>query len=268
MTDLSIWLLGPFQVELFGEPVTSFSSDKVRALLAYLAAEADRPHRRDKLAGLLWSNSPQQTARTNLRRALADLRKAIGDHQADPPYLLITRQTIQFNGRSGAWIDTAVFTQLTAVKIMNETVQRLEDAIALYRGCFMEGFFLNDSLPFGEWALLQRERYQRQALALLHSLATHYEERGAYERALNYAWQQVELDPFQEPAQWQLIRLLAFTGQRVAALSQYESFKQLLAKELNVKPEVKTSHLRQQIQEKLLMTHIISSGLVENLHPR
>ncbi|MEJ2750953.1 MAG: winged helix-turn-helix domain-containing protein, partial [Anaerolineae bacterium] len=109
MTDLSIRLLGPFQVELAGEPVTGFSSDKVRALLAYLATEADQPHRRDKLAGLLWPDSPQKTARTNLRRVLADLRKAIGDHQAHPPYLLITRQTIQFNSASNAWVDVAAF---------------------------------------------------------------------------------------------------------------------------------------------------------------
>ena len=44
------------------EPVTAFASNKVRALLAYLAVEADRPHRREALAGLLWPEQPEAKA--------------------------------------------------------------------------------------------------------------------------------------------------------------------------------------------------------------
>ena len=62
MTDLFIRLLGPFQVESDTSPAIAFSSDKARALLAFLTTEADQPHRRDKLAGLLWPDSPQKTA--------------------------------------------------------------------------------------------------------------------------------------------------------------------------------------------------------------
>ena len=50
------------QVEAAGIPVTAFASDRARALLAYLVTEADQPHRRDKLAGLLWPDSPQKMA--------------------------------------------------------------------------------------------------------------------------------------------------------------------------------------------------------------
>ncbi len=70
MARLSICLLGHLQVTLDGKPVTRFDSDKVRALPAYLAVEADRPHRREKLAGLLWPDRPERSARTNLRSAL------------------------------------------------------------------------------------------------------------------------------------------------------------------------------------------------------
>ncbi|MFN2217102.1 MAG: regulator, partial [Anaerolineae bacterium] len=78
MARLSIRLLGPLQVTLDGEPVTGFESDKVRALLAYLAVEQGAPQRREKLAGMLWPDWPERSARTNLRRALANLRKALG----------------------------------------------------------------------------------------------------------------------------------------------------------------------------------------------
>jgi DNA-binding SARP family transcriptional activator len=53
MTRLSIRLLGGFQVDMDGVPIVDFRSDKVRALLAFLAVEADRPHAQS-LAWLLW----------------------------------------------------------------------------------------------------------------------------------------------------------------------------------------------------------------------
>ena len=78
MARLSVHLLGPFQVTLDGQPVTGFVSDKARALLAYLAAEAEHPPRRQSLAGLLWHDYPEQDARTSLRTALTNVRKLIG----------------------------------------------------------------------------------------------------------------------------------------------------------------------------------------------
>ncbi|MFL7794601.1 MAG: winged helix-turn-helix domain-containing protein, partial [Anaerolineae bacterium] len=79
-----------------GEPLTDFATDKARALLAYLAVESDQPHRRDALAGLLWPDQPQGKARQNLRQALSDLRKVIGDCD-DAPFLLVSREAVQFN---------------------------------------------------------------------------------------------------------------------------------------------------------------------------
>jgi DNA-binding SARP family transcriptional activator len=79
MAHLALSLLGPFQASLDGEPVTDFESTKVRALLAYLAVEADRTHRRDVLAGLLWPEWPDRDALSNLRYALYNLRQVIGD---------------------------------------------------------------------------------------------------------------------------------------------------------------------------------------------
>jgi hypothetical protein len=92
MAHLSLSLLGPFQVTLDGQAVTGFKSNKVRALLAYLAVEAHRPHRREVLAGLLWPDWPDRDALSNLRYALSDLRRVISDRTAEPPFLLIPRQ--------------------------------------------------------------------------------------------------------------------------------------------------------------------------------
>ena len=91
---LSIFLLGSFRVDLDGEPATGFVSDKARALLAFLAVEAERAHRREALVGLLWPKYPEGSARASLRNVLANLRQVIGDRNADPPFLCISGQTI------------------------------------------------------------------------------------------------------------------------------------------------------------------------------
>ena len=107
MAELSIALLGGFTVTLGGEAVRGFTSNKERALLAYLAVEMRHIHQRDSLATLLWPGYPGRSARANLRGALAGLRTAISDRDAVPPFLNITRDTIQFNTSSDHSLDVA-----------------------------------------------------------------------------------------------------------------------------------------------------------------
>ena len=89
--SLSVGVLGELQVLRDDVPVQGFESDKVRALLVYLAVEASHTHRRESLLGLLWPDYPEQAARHSLRQALYNLRLTLGDHTAQPPYLLINR---------------------------------------------------------------------------------------------------------------------------------------------------------------------------------
>ncbi len=144
MAHLFIRLLSPFEVTLNGELGTAFRSDKERALLAYLCLESQDPQPREKLAGLLWPDSPESAACTNLRSALANLRKVIGDrpqnHKAEttPTFLLITRKTIQFNSESDVWVDALAF--LSTLEKSHATVGELENAVACYRDGFMASF--------------------------------------------------------------------------------------------------------------------------------
>jgi DNA-binding SARP family transcriptional activator len=152
MSHLQIRLLGPPQVFLGGKAITAMRSDKVRALLGYLSIEFNQPHRREKLAGLLWPDYPEASARASLRRALADMRKVIGDEAAIPHYLHITRQIIQFNPESDVWVDAVNFSQLTRIPAQQnpETIQDWVEAVELYEGEFMEGFSLPDCAIYEE----------------------------------------------------------------------------------------------------------------------
>ena len=245
MVRLDLIFLGAIQAHLDGQSITDFESDRVRALLAYLAVEADRPHRRDALAALIWPDWPDRSARTNLRNALANLRGAIGDREADPPFLLISRETIQFNQASEYKLDVTAFSEL----VERDDPEAWEQAVAIYRGGFLEGFQLKDSAPFEDWHLLTRERLQRQASTTLRRLADEYEQQGDYERASVYARQLVELEPWYEEGHQQLMRLLALSGQRSAALSQYDICRRQLALELGVELSPDTLRLYEQIRD-------------------
>jgi DNA-binding SARP family transcriptional activator/predicted ATPase len=268
---LSISLFGSVQVTLDGEAV-GFESDKVRALLAYLAVESEGPHRREKLAGLLWPDWPEQAARNNLRHALAVLRKTIGDREANPPFLHVTRQTVQFNAASDAWVDVAAFGALLQPPEPSgePSLERWEKAAGLYQGDFLEGFSLADSAAFEEWVLLTREQYRRQVMDALQRVAETYGERSAWERALVYAWRQTELDPWREEAHRQVMRLLAQSGRRSEALAQYRSCCRLLSEELGVEPSAETTGLYERIRDgELKATGPLgrARGLVAELPP-
>lgn len=246
MALLSIHVLGPLQVRLSQEPLTGFATDKVRALLIYLVMSPDRPHRREALAGLLWPEFPERSARNNLRNALANLRQVIGDGAASPPFLHCTRQTIQFNGQSDYWLDADAFEDLLT---LHPTMSvKLEQTVRLFRGPFLEGFTLADSAAFDEWLLLRRERYGRLIIHALDRLAATHEGHGAFESALTYARRRVEMEPWQEEGQRQLMRLLIRTGRRSEALAVFEAHRQELAAELGVEPAPETIRLFEQIR--------------------
>ncbi|MFB0534285.1 MAG: AAA family ATPase, partial [Anaerolineae bacterium] len=94
-----------------------------------------------------------------------------------------------------------------------------------------------------------REQIARQVSSALHHLAATYGQRGQYEQAQSCAWRQVELEPWDEAAHQQLMRTLALSGQRSAALAQYETCRRLLAEELGVEPGKETTRLYEQIRD-------------------
>ncbi len=266
MTHIDIQLFGTFQVTLKGSRVTDFATDKARALLAYLVVEAEKVHRRDVLAGLLWPDQPQRKARQNLRQALSYLRRALNDqHEDEPPFLLSTRETLQFNVACDYELDVAVFTSLyeacqqhrhRRLGACRPCLQRLEAMVDLYQGGFLEQFSLADSASFEEWALLKREWFHLHVVEALSVLARYYERLGNLAQARAYIRQQVILEPWREEAHRYLIRLLALDGQRSAALAQYETCCQVLQETLGVDPTNETQMLCQSIRDAAPMTSV------------
>ncbi|MBK9295267.1 MAG: tetratricopeptide repeat protein [Oligoflexia bacterium] len=253
MLRLQIQLLGTFQVLQNGRSLTGFRTDKIRALLAYLAVESDRPHRRDTLAALFWPDMDDQKARYNLRLSLHRLRQTLGD---DALALQVDQQSAQFD-TTQSWVDVLAFEQMTTAVSTHAHPQlqtcatcmaRLETAVAHYHGDFLPGFFLTDDLPFAEWVTTQRERLHQKVLQALDWLIAFYRYSGRLTQTIPYARRQLELEPWRESAHRQMMQALAVTGQPAAALRQYETCCRILRDELGIEPAAETTALYNQIR--------------------
>jgi predicted ATPase/DNA-binding SARP family transcriptional activator len=234
---LKISLLGGVSLTLDDAPITELPTRKAEALIIYLACRR-RAVAREVLAELLWDERGQEQGLANLRSILSNLRQPLA------PYLTVTRQTIAFNQSSRHWLDVAAFEALGASA---EDASALQ-AAALYRGDFLEGFHLRESVGFEEWVLLERERLQRLAVTLFWRLIGAASAAGDYQTGLTYVDQLLRADNLSERAQRQKLLLLARTGQHNAALLHFEQFRQLLADELGVAPEPESIALVEQIR--------------------
>ena len=264
MAQLNLKLFGRFDVVVAGKGRNGgrnggrFRSVNEQALLAYLAVENRQPHRRDKLAGLLWPEHPETAARRNLNQTLVNLRKAIGDYDADPPLLHITRQTLQLNTTGDIALDIHRFREQlrhaqehdhTELSRCHTCASHLQTMMNLYRGPFLGDFSPADSLAFEEWQLFKREQFQIQALEALVNLARYYEWQGDWAQMLHVANRERELDPLREGAYRRLMQAAWQNGQRSQAIGYYEMCREILAAELGIEPEPATTAVYEQIKQ-------------------
>ncbi len=237
MTKLVVHVLGGFRVELDGEAVYDFETDKARALLAYLVVEANRPHRREALASLLWPERPDSVARTNLRQALARVRRALSDYTL-PPFLFVTSTDVQFNTASDYTLDVAEFEAFAS------SPKRVRQLLPIpFCADFLDGFAMPDSEVFEEWVLNRQEHYHRLAIETLDAQNAYFEASGDFAAAAAAARLQLKLEPWLEEAHRRCMRALALAGRRDEALHQYDVCRRAVQSELGVEPAASTQAL-------------------------
>lgn len=240
---LEILTLGGLAIRQNGQAVEGFISQKVRALLVYLACTA-RPQPRMVLAELFWPELAEGRALANLRVALNNLRRAAGSH------LDITRESVSVRSDCRPYLDAAEFdTRVRAALTMGAIADpgTVEDALALYQGDFLQGFYV-DSASFEQWAALERDRLRFLFFNAADRLIEGALARQDYATGATLAARALEIDPLREETHRQLMRALAHSGQRAAALAQYRTCQRLLRDELNTAPSMETTHLHERLQ--------------------
>ena len=244
--SLRVQCFGEFEVRYADERVSGFESQKVRALLAYLACHADRALSRDHLAALLWPEKSEEAARGNLRQALYNIRRRFpGETQP----LSTSRQAIRFSRKVRVWVDVLSFEEALDESDGSErgNPHLITEAVGLYRGDFLAGFHVKGSTEFDSWLLSEQHRLRERAIAALRRLVDNYLARGAFRLGIQYAQRLVGLDAMSEEAHRKLMQLYALSGRRGRALGQFVELASLLDEELGVEPMDETKELRRRI---------------------
>ncbi|HUF84783.1 MAG TPA: AAA family ATPase [Acidimicrobiia bacterium] len=233
-------------VRLFGGPVLqigertlpSLTSGRATALLAHLALHRDGPVPRQRLSFLLWPDSTEAQARTNLRKALHVLRHEVPDLER---YLSVTSRSIHWHEHADCWVDVEAFERhlVSADPEGADTDARaagLQAAVDLHRG---------ELLPdlYDDWAIDERERLRGRYHDALAWLARLRSERGEHARAVAAALALVRGDLLQEAAHRLLMQVHDAAGDRAAAVRAYHECVSTLRRELGVEPTPETTAL-------------------------
>lgn len=210
---------------------------KNQALVAWLAAEIDRMHPRDRLAGLLWGDNSQSNARANLRQALTAVRRALPDHS-----LLSEADSLGFSTES-VWVDVREFSRLIELS----DTESLWQASEIYDGELLDGF-RSRSEPFDQWLQVARESYRRQAIDLIEKLLRTDEIGRDPERSIKLCGRLLAADPLAEPTYRRLMRLYAEIGHTGSALRQFRICEEVLQRELSSPASMETVALMRSIK--------------------
>lgn len=227
-------LLGQFDVRLENR-VIEIASRPAQSLLAYLLLNPT-PQRRERLAGVLWPDSSEANARRNLRQALWQIRRALGDW-ADL-LLTVDEITVAFNTNSDHWFDVDVVLQPVDER---SAADNLIPMVAAYGGELLPGFY-------DEWVLLERERLQaeveRKMSLLLERLVT--EER--WPDILHWGERWIALGHAPEPAYRALMLAHAGLGDSSSVAEVYRRCVEALQRDLDVEPSAQTRLLYERLR--------------------
>jgi DNA-binding SARP family transcriptional activator/tetratricopeptide (TPR) repeat protein len=226
-----LYLLGDLRLEVDGVDAELVSlSRKAKLLLAMLAVDR-RVHGRSELAGRLWPDVREDSARVSLRTALSQVRAALG--QAAAAVLVATRD-------GGVALGAQVWTDVDEV----ERLLIAGDLEAALDRCTSELLAGLDD----DWVLEQRDELRSRVADGLGVAAAAAETAGDLETAVRLTQRMTALDPLAEATHRELIRRLAAVGDRGAALATYDRLRDRLAERLRIVPSAATRSLVEEIR--------------------
>jgi eukaryotic-like serine/threonine-protein kinase len=193
------------------------------ALLALLAVAGERGLTRDKLVAYLWPDSPSDNARHALEQLLYELRRQLGES------FLLGPDPLRLN--SGIISsDIAEFRNAVASGTPG-------DAVALYRGPFLDGFYLSDAAEFERWAEGERSQLAGKYAWALQCLADASRDQKDYAAEIGWRRRLVATDPLNGGLALSLMRALASAGDASGALQYARVYETLMREELDSVPD-------------------------------
>lgn len=216
MSSSHLTTLGGFAFSVDGVPTRSPATRKARALMAYLATNPKIDVARERVVEIFWPDSEPQRARDSLSTALHSIRRCIRSAGPDADTYLVTNKSVL------SWIGP---TEVDAVAFARLAAQRGEqtdrDALAIYRGDFLEG-------DFDDWAVAERERIGSLYESVLARIVRTSNDAELAQRF-------VARNPYDEAAYVAIVDAELAAGRRASAASWAERCRLALA-EIGEKP--------------------------------
>ena len=207
------------------EDLTGAATQRRRlAILTLLAVSRDAGMSRDKLQAYLWPDSDAERARHVLNQLLYAQRRHVG-----PGNLFSGRKTLRLN-REVIWTDVGFF---------DDALDRglREEALEVYRGPFLDGFFLGEVAEFDRWVETHRERLSRRAIDAAKGLARQALAADDHHQAATWWQRATDLDPLDASVMLGLVKALADGGDRPGAIRRAQKYQDTLQAEIGVAPD-------------------------------
>lgn len=269
---LRMYLLGTFQITSDHIPLKSIEVPRLQSLLVYLVLHRGVPQSRTRLASMLWPDSTEEQAHTNLRNLLYKLRQALPDSEH---YLVVNRHMLMWQMNDCWTMDVLEFEGAVNMAKQAELVgdhallrRALEQAMELYQGDLLPGCY-------DEWILKEREHLSQMFLEVMEKLLCLQEREGDFQGAIRIAQRLLREDPLQEASYRHMMRLYAASGNRAAAVRVYQNCVATLERELELEPGPATRRVYEQLlHSETLKSYTIKqpsgSGLeaFDTMHPK
>jgi DNA-binding SARP family transcriptional activator len=228
---LRLNLLGSFCLDN-GQFIT-ISNRKAQALVAFLAvAPRGQSCTRERLAAMLWPDSPENAARQSLRQCVSVLRRNV------PDLPLVNNHDRLALARKAMIIDVSEFEMLCA----DRSAGALKRVAGLYCGDLLEGFDARSD-RFEAWLIEERIRLRTMAISALRSLLHYSMDKHPLDEAYGVAHRLLAIDPLQEDVHRALMRMHFNDGQATLALKQFKRCEIILRNELDIEPDAETRAL-------------------------
>jgi LuxR family maltose regulon positive regulatory protein len=236
---LRVFGFGPGRVEREEQeiPISDWGAAATRQLFFYLLTHPSWS--RDQIAAILWPGLPASKVKANFHTTKFRLKRALGQEP-----LHFDGSHYQSHPHLDYWFDVKEFERLVEGNGPGRRMEQLQQAIALYRGDFLEDCY-------DDWCLPLRERLREQYLEALDELAGRLLARRQYRQVIQTLRQGLEIDDLREKFHRQLMRTYTLSGQRNQALAQYQRCVEILERELGVSPSPETTMLYRRILDGL-----------------
>lgn len=247
MDDMHISLFGKLKIQLADQQLIEIEARRAQELLCYLLLHPGHLHEREKLATLMWGDKSALRSKQYLRQTLWQVQSALHCVTSCQQLLLAEHDRIGINPCANFWLDVAIFDhafasveKITGNALDPQQVKLLQNSLQLYKSDLLEGWY-------EDWCIYERERRQAMYVVMLDKLLVYSETHHQYETGLAYGSRILYYDRAHERTHRRLMRLHYLTGNRSAALQQYEACVTALAEELGVGPGKSTVALYEQI---------------------